>query len=89
MPRKEIVTRVIDGDTFETANRKHPVRLADIDTPEKREKGYQPAKAALERMIKGKEVSIDTVARDTFNRAVANVKLGSKSVNAAMKKHGK
>lgn len=27
MKRKETVTRVIDGDTFETSRRKHPVRL--------------------------------------------------------------
>ena len=28
MVRKEKVTRVLDGDTFETASRKNPVRLA-------------------------------------------------------------
>lgn len=28
MARKEKVTKVIDGDTFETASRKNPVRLA-------------------------------------------------------------
>ncbi len=39
MPRKEKVTKVIDGDTFETASRKHPVRLAGVDTPEKGQPG--------------------------------------------------
>ena len=29
MIRKETVTRVIDGDTFETKSRKHSVRLAN------------------------------------------------------------
>lgn len=39
MPRKEKVTKIIDGDTFETDRRKHPVRLANVDTPEKGQSG--------------------------------------------------
>ncbi len=35
MPRKEKVTRIIDGDTFETGSCKNPVRLANVDAPEK------------------------------------------------------
>lgn len=89
MPRKEKVTKVIDGDTFCTSARKNPVRLANVDTPEKREKGYGQAKQALSKMIKGETVSIDTKARDVYGRAVANVKVGNKSVNNAMKKHQK
>jgi endonuclease YncB( thermonuclease family) len=38
--RKEIVNKVIDGDTFLTTIRTKPVRLADPDTPKKGEKGY-------------------------------------------------
>ena len=34
MARKEKGTKVIDGDTFETASRKNPVRLANVDAPE-------------------------------------------------------
>jgi endonuclease YncB( thermonuclease family) len=89
MPRKEIVTKVYDGDTFETSCRKHPVRLADVDTPEKREPGYQKAKEALASMILGKEVVVDTQARDCYDRCVANVKVGPKSVNNAMKMYKK
>lgn len=89
MPRKERVTRVIDGDTFETASRKRPVRLAGVDTPEKGQPGYRQAKDALARMIEGETVSIDPKARDSYGRTVANVKHGRRSVNKAMKKHGK
>ena len=89
MPRKEKVTKVIDGDTFTTDKRKNPVRLADVDTPEKRQPGYQDAKQELQNLITGQEVSIETVARDKYGRSVANVKLGTKSVNQAMKKHQK
>ena len=89
MARKEKVTRVIDGDTFCTNVRKNPVRLARVDTPEKGERGYQKATNALSSLIKGQEVTIDTVARDSYGRSVANVKLGRSSINKAMQKHQK
>ncbi len=89
MPRKEKVTKVIDGDTFMTDKRKNPVRLANVDTPEKRQPGYQRAKKELEKLIAGKVVSIDTVARDKYGRSVAKVKIGTRSVNKAMEKQNK
>ncbi len=89
MARKETVTKVIDGDTFMTKSRKHSVRLANVDTPEKGHSGFVKAKNALQNMIGGEEVIIDTKARDKYGRSVANVKLGNKSVNKSMKKHGK
>jgi len=81
MPRKERVTRVIDGDTFETASRKNPVRLANVDAPEKGTRGGAAATNALKSMIQGETVSIDTVARDSYGRSVAKVKVGRNSVN--------
>jgi endonuclease YncB( thermonuclease family) len=87
MARKEKVTRVIDGDTFETSSRKKPVRLARLDAPEKGQRGAAQARKDLSSMILGKEVSIDTVARDKYGRAVANVKVGRSSVNKAMKEN--
>lgn len=84
MARKEKVTKVIDGDTFETASRKNPVRLASVDAPEKGQPGAAKATQALRNLIQGEEVLIDTVARDQFGRSVANVKVGGKSVNKAM-----
>lgn len=85
MARKEKVTRVIDGDTFETASRKHPVRLANVDAPERGKPGAGGAKEDLQRMIGGEEVKIDTVARDKYGRSVANVYKGRESVNKQMK----
>jgi endonuclease YncB( thermonuclease family) len=85
MARKEKVTRVIDGDTFETNRRVHPVRLADVDAPEKGRPGGARAAETLRRLIGGKEVSVDTVARDGFGRSVANVRVGRLSVNKAMR----
>ena len=85
MARKERVTRVIDGDTFTTASRKNPVRLANVNAPEKGNRGGAAATKALKDAIQGETVSIDTVARDTYGRSVAKVKIGRRSVNKAMK----
>lgn len=84
MARKETVTEVLDGDTFRTANRKNPIRLADVDAPEKGEPGAKAATEALRNLIEGKEVSIDTRGR-SYGRSVARVKVNGRSVNKAMK----
>lgn len=85
MGRKEKVTRVIDGDTFRTNYRKKAVRLANVDAPEKGHPGAAQATQKLRRLIGGQEVRIDTVARDRYGRAVANVYLGRELVNKKMR----
>ena len=64
MPIKERVTRVIDGDTFMTDKRKRAVRLANVDAPEKGERGAVAATRRLTAMVAGKEVTVMPVARD-------------------------
>ena len=84
---RETVTKVIDGDTFETASRPaHSVRLANVDAPEKRQPGYQDAKAHLKELIEGKIVEVEPVAKDVYGRTVAKVRVDGKSVNAEMNK---
>jgi len=87
--RKETVTRVIDGDTFRTSSRKHSVRLANVNAPEKGRKGGAKATKQLKSLIQGKKVEVNTVARDTYGRAVAKVKRGRINVNKAMEKSTK
>lgn len=89
MARKEKVTRVIDGDTFRTASRKHAVRLANVDAPEKGRPGAVAARKKLARLIGRREVSIQTVARDVYGRSVANVRVGRESVNKKMRSNRK
>ena len=85
MARKERVTRIIDGDTFETASRKRSIRLSNVNAPERGSKGGTKATRALRGLIAGGIVSVDTVARDKYGRVVANVKNGRRSVNKAMR----
>lgn len=85
MGRKEKVTKVIDGDTFITSSRKNPVRLANVDAPEKGEPGFNRATIRLQRLISGEDVRIDTVARDKYGRSIANVYLGRQSINKKLR----
>ena len=87
--RKETVTRVIDGDTFRTSSRKHSVRLANVNAPEKGRKGGTKATQQLKSLIQGKKVEVETIVRDVYGRTVARVKVDGKSVNLAMNKRTK
>lgn len=89
MPRNEKVTRIIDGDTFETNMRRNSIRLANVDTPEKGQAGFGKAKQELKNLIQGQTVTIDPKARDKYARTVADVKIGNQSVNNKMKKFKK
>ena len=52
-----LVSRVIDGDTFELCSGE-TARLLCVDTPEKGEEGYEEAKVFLEDLILYKEVRL-------------------------------
>ena len=86
MARKERVSKVIDGDTFKTKSRKNSVRIARVYAPDKGQPGFVKAKIQLSKLIQGEKVRIDTVARDKYRRAIANVYKGQKSVNKEMQR---
>ena len=88
MKRKEQVERVIDGDTLTTASRTRSVRLANVNAPEKGTRGAAAATKALAELVRGKKVTVEPVARDKYGRSVANVKVGGRSENAAMRRKG-
>jgi len=89
MPRKETVTKIIDGDTFETSLRKKRVRIDSLDTPERGQSGYREAKNALSQLLKGEKVTVTPVATDNYGRTVAKVKKGNRLVSTLMQKHKK
>lgn len=87
--RKETVTKVIDGDTFRTKSRVKPVRLANVNAPERGTRSGSKATKQLKTLIQGKKVEVNTIARDVYGRAVAKVKVDGKSVNNVVKKNTK
>ncbi|MBA7624064.1 hypothetical protein ES703_31468 [subsurface metagenome] len=87
MMAKDKTKRVIDGDTFTTQGG-NTIRLANVDTPEKGERGAPQARKDLIKLISRKPITVEPVARDKYGRIVANVKVVNKSVNNTMRKKG-
>ena len=89
MPSEEMVkgrvTGIVDGRTFVTDSKEHPiVRLAEVQTPRPGELGYGRAKMKLRALLRGEEVVIAPLHGDGYGRTIANVTVGSQSANAVM-----
>ncbi|MBZ9572487.1 thermonuclease family protein [Patescibacteria group bacterium] len=82
------VKKVVDGDTFKNT-RDRFFRLAKVNTPEKRKRGYQKAKETLKKFIEGKELIIK-VEGTSYGRKVVIAKIpGEKmTINTKMKIKG-
>lgn len=80
------VTKVLDGDTFKIRGGT-TIRLANVRAPENGTKGAAEARHTLEDIIEGKTVTYQQVGT-SYNREVANVKVGGKSVNQVMRNKG-
>jgi len=81
------VVGITDGDTVKiltSSNRQIKVRLADIDTPEKRQPYGKKAKKILSDKIYGKQVQVEEVTTDRYKRMVGRIYLGSRNINAEM-----
>lgn len=86
------VEKVIDGDTFKVKTRVNGskyIRLDKVNTPEKREHGYQKAKIALKKEIEGKKVTITTSTKCHFGRPIAKVTQNRANISKIMDKYSK
>lgn len=79
------ITRVIDGDTFESNIGK--VRLLGINTPEKKQTYYSEAKDFL-LDYEGKEVELEEKGKDKYGRNLAYVYFNDKLINEEILKSG-
>src|SRR3989344_4207846 len=78
--RRNRVVRVIDGDSFETADSRR-IRLLGVDAPELGNCMGQEAKNMLVILIEGKTVRLKDLLKDDYGRVLANVFTGSKFIN--------
>jgi micrococcal nuclease len=85
-----MVARVIDGDTIEVRLSSGPVRvrLHSIDTPEHDQPWGSEARAALDGRLNARQVDLQPVTQDQYDRLVAVVFLGGENVNAWMVQQG-
>lgn len=84
------VTKVTDGDTIKVELSSGPssVRFGNIDAPESNQPRGPEAKAALTELVLRKEVSLDVMEQDRYERLVAVVYLGEENLNARLVKLG-
>jgi len=69
------VQKVIDGDTVKVAKKvsgSQYIRIAGVNAPEKRQKGYATAKRKLAKKIEGRVLTLKPVAK-SYGRTVAEV----------------
>jgi len=73
-PKKVLVTKVLDGDTFET-NKSLTVRMIGINAPDRGHEGYEAAKEYLADLIGGETVELeyDYYQDDKYGRILAYV----------------
>ncbi len=78
------VKKIIDGDTFEDTRHRF-FRLANVDAPEKKERGYNRAKEILQNMITGEELIVKQIG-ESYGRKVVEARIpGEKmTVNTKM-----
>lgn len=70
------VKKIIDGDTMivsSSVNGSNYIRIANVNAPEKRKRGYQTAKAKLRSRIGGRRVWVTPVGK-SYGRTVAKVR---------------
>lgn len=80
------VFKVTDGDTIKVQLASGPinVRLDSIDAPESNQPHGAQARAALAKLVANKEVALEVITQDRYERLVAQVLLGDTSVNAQL-----
>lgn len=81
------VIAITDGDTIKIltpTNRQIKVRLAEIDTPEKRQPYGKSAKQLLSKKVFGKQVNVVKVTTDRYKRMIGKVYLDDRYINAEM-----
>lgn len=84
------VTRVIDGDTIVILknNEQTKIRLAEIDTPERKQPWYRNSKKALSDLIFQKNITVVPLKKDHYGRLIANIFLDGNNINHKMVENG-
>ena len=85
------VVKIADGDTLTLltpSNQQVKIRLAGIDTPEKKQPFGNKAKQALANLAFQKQALIEVEAKDRYGRTVGVVFVDGLNVNAELVKQG-
>ena len=88
--RKVKVIRVYDGDSIYVQDEFsfYPVRLAYIDAPEKGQPFSEKARGYLVQLLKNRLVFLDIIAKDKYDRVLAEVFYNNLNINKEMVQNG-
>ena len=90
-PIRGRVVGVADGDTLtvlDASNRQHKIRLAGIDSPEKRQPFGQVCKQSLSDLAYERAVLVESSKRDRYGRVVGKVLADGQDVNLEQLRRG-
>ena len=85
------VIKIADGDTLTLltpSNQQVKIRLAGVDTPERKQPFGNKAKQALSNLAFQKQALIEVEAKDRYGRAIGVVFVDGLNVNAELVKQG-
>jgi endonuclease YncB( thermonuclease family) len=85
------VVSVVDGDTLvvqDSAKKRHVVRLADIDAPERKQPFFTQSARSLAALCHRKSAQVEWSERDSRKRPIAYVKCDGKDANAEQLRRG-
>jgi endonuclease YncB( thermonuclease family) len=85
------VIKIADGDTLTLltdSDKKIRIRLAGIDTPERKQPFGNTAKNALAKLVFQKKILIETQTKDRYGRIVGTVFLDNQNVNNELIRQG-
>ena len=86
-----LVVKIADGDTLTlltSSNEKIKVRLAGIDTPERKQPFGSEAKQALSKLVFQKKALIEVETKDRYGRTVGIVFVDGQNINYELVKQG-
>ena len=85
------VIRVVDGDSvtvLDKQNEQHKIRLAGIDTPERKQPYGKVARQFLAKHIYKKQVCVGWYKRDKYQRLVGVIRIEDEDINLKLVKAG-
>jgi endonuclease YncB( thermonuclease family) len=84
------VVGIADGDTITVLVAERPVkiRLAEIDTPERKQPWASRAKQALSGKVFGELIEVRVLNTDRYGRTVGHVWIGDRNINREMVREG-
>ncbi|MES9897708.1 MAG: thermonuclease family protein [Sedimenticola sp.] len=85
------VTRIVDGDTLvflDQEKQQHRVRLAGIDTPERKQPFGKRATENQAQLAGNKHARLEWEKRDRYNRVIGKVLVGGVDINLQQVRDG-